>query len=49
MNNKLESPKMRSWYAGALALTLGLMAPSWAAAQTMIRSISGGGSRLVGT
>ena len=42
MNNKLESPKMRSWYAGALALTLSLMAPSWAAAQTMIRSISGG-------
>ena len=40
MNHKVELPKMRSWYAGALALMLGVMAPGWATAQTMIRSIS---------
>ena len=42
MNHKLELPKMRRWYVGALALTVGLMAPGWAAAQSLIRSISAG-------
>ena len=42
MNNKLELPKMRRWYAGALALTLSLVAPGWALAQSTIRAVTGG-------
>jgi len=41
MNNRLESRKMRSWYAAALALSIGMMAPGLAVAQNVIRSVTG--------
>ncbi|GAA0755586.1 type IV pilus secretin PilQ [Ideonella azotifigens] len=41
MNNRLESRKMRSWYAAALALSIGMMAPGLAMAQNVIRSVTG--------
>ncbi|WP_375142660.1 type IV pilus secretin PilQ [Ideonella benzenivorans] len=40
MNNRLESRKMRGWLSAALLLSAGMLAPAWAQAQNMIRSVT---------